>query len=109
MRKTNDNGDIIITDNAYITAKDGGKHNGKYVNALKWKDNQVNKAYNSYVYQVELHHDKIAHPERYIENWNQKPLNKQIWSLEKWRKDALRNAQEASIMLGILRERGIIK
>ena len=46
--KTGDNGDIIITDNAYITAKDGGKHNGKYVNALKWKDNQVNKAYNSY-------------------------------------------------------------
>ena len=52
--KTGDNGDIIITDNAYnITAKDGGKHNGKY--------------------------------------------------------DATRNAQEASIMLGILRERGIIK
>ncbi|WP_147568086.1 hypothetical protein [Christensenella intestinihominis] len=49
--KTGDNGDIIITDNAYnITAKDGGKHNGKY--------------------------------------------------------DATRNAQEASIMKGILQERG---
>ncbi|MBC5648263.1 hypothetical protein [Christensenella tenuis] len=104
-----DNGDIMISDSAYITAKEGGKHYGKYADALKWKDNQVNKAYNSYVYQVELHHDKIAHPEKYIEDWNQKLLKEQLGYLKKWKKDAMRNAQEASIMQGILRERGVTK
>ena len=102
-----DNGDIMISDSAYITAKEGGKHHGKYADALKWKDNQVNKAYNSYVYQVELHHDKIAHPELYSNNWNLKKAEEQAWLLSKWQKDAMRNAQEASIMKGILQERGI--
>ncbi|WP_353423172.1 hypothetical protein [Christensenella massiliensis] len=107
--EVSDNGDIMISDSAYITAKEGRKHHGKYADALKWKDNQVNKAYNSYVYQVELHHDKIAHPEKYIEDWNQKFLEEQLGYLKKWKKDAMRNVQEASIMQGILRERGVIK
>ena len=105
--EVSDNGDIMISDSAYITAKEGGKHHGKYADALKWKDNQVNKAYNSYVYQVELHHDKMRNPEYYTDDWGAKSQIEQIRALEKWQKDAMRNAQEASIMKGILQERGI--
>lgn len=88
-------------------AKEGQKHRhgGVYRDAMRKSEKELQKSIASRAEQVKLHADKIAHPEKYAENWNNLRPEAQAGLLKKWRKDMQRNAEQAEIELGVYEER----
>lgn len=91
----------------FSEAKNGGKHAGKYLDAINWDDKQILKAYNSYKKQVTEHENKIKNPEKFIDNWANLDPRYKKGLLIKWGKDKKRNQELSYIMQGILEERGV--
>lgn len=89
---------------SYETAKSGGRRGGYY---QRWKDrpaSEIEKSIRSLRDQIEVHRDKISHPERYIT----KPLSERERKgliEEYWPKEVLNFESEINILEGILRDR----
>lgn len=98
--------EAAVTENAaYEEARAGGKHSGTLRNYAGRSTQEVEKAITSYERQVELHNQKIAHPEQFAERWGQMSAQEQAGLLNKWRGDAVRNQQLADVMRGLLKSR----
>ena len=88
-----------------IGAKTGGRHSGTYVDAINKSQNQLKRSIISHTAQVEHHAEKIAHPEKYIEDWKNKNPAYKKGLIRKWNKDMMRNAEQAEIELAVFDER----
>lgn len=97
----------IDREDALKKAKAGKQHGhaGVYVDAMDKPKKQLQKSIISRVSQVERHADKIAHPEIYIDDWENKDPRYQRGLIEKWKKDMRRNAVQAEIELAVFDER----
>jgi len=96
---------IKSADNAYDIAKNGGKHAGDYLNYLNKTEKELTKSINSHMKNVGEHIDKLAHPEKYIDdfaNRSEEYINGQI---KQWKDHLLRNQEQANIKSGILKEK----
>lgn len=89
------------------TAKTGGRHSGKYLDATLWSDKSVQKAAKSYAAQVAEHTAKIENPAQYDAGWNKKTVEQKAGLLNKWQKDLDRNDELRIIMERILKDRGL--
>jgi hypothetical protein len=56
---------------------------------------------------VELHRQKLRHPEQGVEDWDSKPPRVQRGLLRHWQEDVVRSQELAEVMRGLLRERGV--
>lgn len=93
---------------AAVEAAKAGKrhgHTGVYMEATRKSKKQLQKSIVSRVAQVEHHAEKIAHPEKYVLDWDQKDPRYQQGLLQKWKKDMRRNAEQAEIELAVFDER----
>lgn len=88
---------------AYETAAAGGRHAGLLRNYAGRAASEIRGAVESLERNVAQHLDKIAHPERYVRNWANLSSRAQQGTLRKWQADAVRNAQEAEVLKGLLR------
>lgn len=86
-------------------AKAGGRHSGVYVDAESKTRKQLQKSVISRMAQVELHAEKMAHPEQYVADWNMLSEIQQAGLIHKWEKDMHRNAEQAEIELVVFKER----
>lgn len=94
----------------YNTAqKEGGFYNSAYKNFSKLSDNSLKSAYRSYLKQIEIHEQKILHPELQDLRtpWNQMTYEEQQRTLHDWLDDLVRAARHADVAKGVLAERGI--
>jgi hypothetical protein len=91
----------------YQIAKTGGKHSGLYREYTQKESSKVMKAFNSYEDQITAHYDKISNPEKYISDWNKLDPRHQQGLLRHWQEDITRLHEQASIMRGILSDRGV--
>lgn len=95
----------IDSERVFKAAKDGTRHAGVYRDAVNKSKPRLLKSIKSHEEQVRLHADKIAHPEKYDENWLSKSEQEREGLLRKWRKDMQRNAEQAAIEKETLKER----
>lgn len=86
-------------------AKDGKIHKGVYVDAMKKTPGELKRSIIHRRGQVEHHFEKIAHPEKYVANWNELDPRNREGLLRKWQKDAARNAEQAEIEVAVYKER----
>ncbi len=89
----------------YENAKNGGKHKGVYIDATKKKKSSLRKSIDSHLEQVEIHKDKLAHPEKYDVGWRKKDDRSKMGLLKKWQKDLQRNQEQAVIEQEVWKER----
>lgn len=87
------------------SAKDGKIHKGVYVDATKKTPGELKRSIIRRRGQVEHHFEKIAHPEKYVANWNELDPRNRDGLLRKWQKDATRNAEQAEIEVAVYKER----
>ena len=90
---------------ALEAAKKGKRHGGVYRDAAQKTKRQLEKSIISRTAEVERHFDKMSNPEKYIGNWELKTEVEKKGLIEKWRKDAKRNAEQASIEAAVYKER----
>ena len=90
---------------ALAKAKSGERHKGVLNDAMKKSAARLKKSIASHEAEVELHKDKIAHPEKYDAGWGEKTPQQQAGLLKKWAKDAQRNAEQAAIEREVYKER----
>ena len=88
---------------AYETAAAGGHHAGLLRNYAGRSASQIGRAVRSLESRAAQHLEKIAHPERFVENWAELTAREQQGLLRKWGQDAVRNAEEAEVLRGLLR------
>lgn len=81
------------------------RHAGVYKDAMGKTKKQLQRSIVSRTAQVERHADKIAHPESYLLDWEQKAPEYQQGLIRKWEKDMRRNAEQAEIELSVFEER----
>lgn len=94
-----------MTQNAYAVAKAGGRHAGLLQTYQGKSTREIQRAMRSYERQVELHRQKMRHPEQFVEAWDQKNSHAQRRLLRHWQDDLTRNQELAEVMRGILQER----
>lgn len=87
----------IDSDEVFRKAKEGIMHGGIYRDALKKNENRLKKSIKSHEEQVAEHIDKLKHPEKYDADWENKSEREKAGLLKKWRRDLLRNAEQAEI------------
>ena len=85
---------------AYETAKAGGKHHGLLDQLAAMGYRQRQKSVRSYQEQVDLHLDKIAHPEKHVPGWAGLRASHQASILREWRKEVLDHQQQIEIIKG---------
>ncbi len=85
---------------AYEIAKGGGKHHGFLAQLSGYGDRQRSKAAGSFQEQVDLHLDKIAHPEKYVDNWAGLREAHRTSILREWRKEVLDRQEQIEILKG---------
>lgn len=97
----------IDRQNVLQAAKEGQahRHGGVHRDAVKKSKKELQKSIVSRTEQVRLHADKIAHPEKYVESWNEMSPEAQTGLIRKWQKDMRRNAEQTEIELGVYEER----
>ncbi|MFA6304130.1 MAG: SpvB/TcaC N-terminal domain-containing protein [Patescibacteria group bacterium] len=88
-----------------VAKKAGGKHNGDYINYLNKTNQQLADSVASHMKQVDKHIDKLNNPSKYIDNFEQKTEQEIQGYINHWKKDLLRNQEQANIKSGILKER----
>ena len=98
---------MIDVNFVYIAAKNGGRHYGKYKDAMDWDDFQLKRASRNYQKQIDEHIEKVSNPAKYIDNWESLDIRQRQGLIKKWNKDIIRNAEEKAVMQGLLKERGI--
>lgn len=87
----------IDSDEVFKKAKEGKMHGGTYRDALKKSEARLKKSIKSHEEQVKEHLDKLKHPEKYDVDWGKKSERERAGLLKKWRRDLLRNAEQAEI------------
>ena len=92
--------------NAYEVARAGGRHSGLLRVYQEKSTSELQRAVRSYERQVELHRQKIEHPEQFVQDWDQKSPRVQSGLRRHWQEDRVRNQELADVMRGLLRERG---
>lgn len=102
--------DITIDiEKTVAAAKNGTRHSGVYNDAVAKTESRLKKSIASHDKEVEIHKDKIAHPEKYVPDWDSKTPQEKEWIIKKWEKDAKRNAEQAAIEREVYKERfGVI-
>lgn len=95
----------VDSEAVYKAAKAGTRHAGVYRDAVNKSKPRLLKSIKSHEEQVQLHADKIAHPEKYDTGWSSKSEQEKEGLLRKWRKDMQRNAEQAAIEKETLKER----
>ena len=95
----------IDSDEVLQKAKSGEKHKGVYDSALKKNNTRLKKSLKSHEAQVEEHLDKLRNPAKYDADWDNKTEQQKQGLLKKWRKDLIRNAEQAEIERRVLNER----
>jgi len=95
------------TKDAYETSKAGGKHAGYLQQYRNRSTREVQDSLRSHEKRVEEHREKLVNPEKGAEKWGQMSDRERKGTLNKWREHLQRNQEQADIMRGILRERGI--
>jgi RHS repeat-associated protein len=100
---------INRTKDVYEIAKAGGRNAG-YLNEYRNRSTgEVQGALKGHEKQVEIHREKIAHPEKAGTRtpWESMSKDEQERTLRDWGKHMQRNKEQADIMRGILRERRV--
>jgi len=96
---------IKSADKAYDVAKNGGKHFGEYKNYVNRTDRELVDSVASHMKNVEEHIDKLANPEKYIDDFANKTERDIQGQLNQWKTHLLNNQEKANIKSGILKER----
>lgn len=94
-----------ISKDTFQKAKDGERHAGVYKDATKKTEAELVKSIASHNNQVNIHIDKIEHPEKYVDDWQSKPQQQKDGLMRKWKKDAQRNAEQAAVEAEVFKER----
>lgn len=93
-----------VTD--YETAKNGGKHSGKYNNFVeKYTIKELEKSIKSYNKTIQEHEEKISNPSKFYPNWYDFDERYKEGLLKKWKKDKTRNINERNIAIGVLKDK----
>lgn len=95
----------IDKNDVYNEAKNGRRHKGVYVDAIKKSKTRLEKSIASHVAQVEEHVAKIADPAAFDTGWSDKDRQAKDGLLRKWEKDMRRNAEQAEIEISVWEER----
>jgi hypothetical protein len=91
---------------ALETAKAGGKHTGFLKNYRNKPTEELQRGIASLKKQIDLHRDKIAHPEKHIPDWpSHDPRRREALLKRKWPEDIQRQAEQLEILEGLLKER----
>jgi hypothetical protein len=88
---------------AYETAAAGGRNAGLLRNYAGRTAGEIGRAVRSLESRAAQHLEKIAHPERFVENWANLSSREQAGLLQKWGQDAARLAEQAEVLRGLLR------
>jgi len=94
-----------INKDTFQKAKDGERHAGVYKDATKKTEAELVKSIASHNNQVNIHIDKIEHPEKYVDDWQSKTQQQKDGLIRKWQKDAQRNAEQAAVEAEVFKER----
>lgn len=86
----------------------GHRHLGVFREAQEKTKKQLQKSIISRAAQVEHHAEKVAHPERYVLDWDEKSEAYQKGLIQKWEKDMKRNAEQVEIELAVFEERFLL-
>lgn len=89
----------------YQAAQKGVAHGGHLEKARTISDQQLQKGMRPYQRQINLHKDKIAHPEAHIERWSKMSSIDQQRLIHKWQKDIQRLQIQRDIWLVELKNR----
>ena len=89
----------------FEAAKSGGRHKGVYHDAIKKTEAQLRKSIKSRQYEVDLHRRKVASPAAYDADWKNKTSLQRDGLIRKWKKDMVRNAEQAAIEIEVYKER----
>ncbi|WP_316359483.1 hypothetical protein [Candidatus Neptunichlamydia sp. REUL1] len=90
---------------AYITAKNGGKHSKLIAEYGGRSTREIEKSIRSYEKQIIKHKDKIANPSKYVPEWDSLHPNQKKSLLEKgWPKEIKCYTAQKEILEGILIE-----
>ena len=104
------NGTMSINPNAVAdeAKKTGGRHNGKYQDAVKWPDKSLTRSAKSLQKTIMEHVTKIEQPAQVIPEWDQLDPRAKEGYVYKWGKDISRNAELLAVIRAILKERGLL-
>ncbi len=87
-------------------AKEGGKHAGFLKTYSTKSAAEIQKGIRSIQEQIAEHKDKIANPEKHIENWGKlDPRQQQALLTKKWPSDIQRQSEQLNILQGLLKEK----
>lgn len=95
----------IDSEKVMESARTGERHGGLYQQALRKSKPRLQKSLNSHLEQVEEHIRKLLNPAEYDEDWENKTEQQKNGLLKKWKKDLIRNAEQAEIERRVLDER----
>ena len=95
---------------AYEEAKSGGRHSPYLEQARGWSDSSLRSALRSYEANVFEHLGKLGNPaEQDLRTpWDKMDPREQQGLLKQWCTDVVRNRELADVILGIMRERGLL-
>lgn len=97
-----------VAGKTFRTAKEGGKHGNFYNQYTTKKTEEIQKGIRSIEKQIAEHEDKIANPQKYIENFSKlDPRQQEALINRKWPSDIERQKEQLDILKGILGERGL--
>jgi hypothetical protein len=89
-----------VTDAYEEAKKQGGRHHGFLRQLPEMGPRQRRKAAESYQQQVELHLDKIASPEKYVEDWDRLRHSHKATLIRNWRKEVEDRLEQIAILKG---------
>lgn len=94
---------------AYEAAKAGGRHAPYLQQARGWPDASLARAFRSFEATVADHVDKIQDPsaQNLRTPWDQMDHREQEGLLKQWCTDLVRNREQADVILGVMKERGL--
>jgi len=99
-----DNTAMKAINNAYESAKAGGRHGGLYSRNIKTRTNEIEKSIRSLQNQIALHEDKIRNPRSFVRNdASDEEVSHLVNSY--WPKEILNFKQQAAVLGGIIAER----
>jgi RHS repeat-associated protein len=86
----------------YEAARGGGRHAGLLRRFQGERVHRIQASIVGHDAQVRLHLDKIANPARHVHNWAAHTADQQRWTIRGWIDDAVRNAEQASVLRCLL-------
>lgn len=90
---------------AYATATSGGVHSGKLNEFQKLRTVQLEKTARSFTKTIAEHEDKIAHPEKYIPDWQERSEEYKQGIIKHWHKEIRNFTTQCNIARAVIRRR----